>query len=149
MDKEKSISVLNSFIIINNARIKRYKKASKDTKKSYLKKVFSNFQKTSQRCKTELKKEIIKLGGIPVEDRSNKGSLNNFWFNLKNIFIYKDLNDVIYSCERNETIVMQSYYEAIYNNFGSLSMKQQVMLNNQYLLINVDHDKMKSFKSAF
>jgi hypothetical protein len=24
--------------------------------------------------------------------------------------------------------------------------KQQVMLNNQYLLINVDHDKMKSFK---
>jgi hypothetical protein len=32
MDKEKSITVLNSFIIINNARIKRYKKASKDTK---------------------------------------------------------------------------------------------------------------------
>jgi hypothetical protein len=44
---------------------------------------------------------------------------------------------------------MQSYYEAIYNNFGSLSMKQQVMLNDQYLLINVDHDKIRIFQSAF
>jgi len=149
MDKEKSITVLNSFIIINNARIKRYKKASKDTEKSYLKKVFTNFQITSQRCKTELKKEIIKLGGTPVEDRTHNRSIHNFWFNLKNIFIHKDLNDVLYSCERNETIVMQSYYEAIYNNFGSLSSKQQIMLNDQYLLINVDHDKMKSFQSAF
>jgi hypothetical protein len=33
MDKEKSITVLNSFIIINNG-IKRYKKASKDYLKS-------------------------------------------------------------------------------------------------------------------
>jgi len=149
MDKEKSITVLNSFIIINNARIKRYKKASNDTEKSNLKKIFTNFQITSQRCKTELKKEILKLGGTSVEDRTHTGSIHNFWFNLKNIFIHKDLNDVIYSCERNEAIVIQSYYEAIYNNFGSLSNKQQIMLNDQYLLINVDHDKMKSFQSAF
>lgn len=149
MNKEKSIIVLNSFISINNARIKRYKKASKETEESYLKKVFSNFQVTSQKCKTELKTEIVKLGGTPVEDQTNKGYFSAMWFNLKNIFIYKDLNDVIYSCERNERIVIQSYYEAIYNNFGSLSTKQQIMLNNQYLLINIDNDQMKSCKRAF
>jgi uncharacterized protein (TIGR02284 family) len=149
MDTVKSIDVLNSFIIINNARIKRYKNASKDTEESYLKKVFINFQITSQRCKTELIKEIIKLGGTPVEDRTSKRYFYTIWFNLKNMFIYKDLNDVISSCERNETIVIRSYYEAIYNNSGNLSMKQQIMLNEHYLLINIDHDKMQSFKNHF
>jgi hypothetical protein len=38
MDKKKSITVLNSFIIINNARIKRYKKASKE--KNHLKSIY-------------------------------------------------------------------------------------------------------------
>jgi hypothetical protein len=40
---------------------------------------------------------------------------------------------------------MQSYYEAIYNNFD-LFHEATSMLNEQYLLINVDHDKMQSFK---
>ncbi|MEZ7498575.1 DUF2383 domain-containing protein [Flavobacterium sp. Arc3] len=148
MDTEKSIIVLNSFISINNARIQRYKEAAKDTEESHLKKVFSNFQVTSEKIKTELKKEIIKLGGNPVENQTNKRYFYSIWFNLKNIFVYKDLDDVIYSSERNETIVIQSYYEAIYNNFESLSTKQQIMLNEQYLLINVDYAKMKSYKRA-
>jgi hypothetical protein len=46
--------------------------------------------------------------------------------------------------KENETIVMQSYYEAIYNN---LDLRESaIMLNEQYLLINVDHDKMQSLK---
>jgi hypothetical protein len=59
--------------------IKRLQKIQKIVfKKKYLP-IF----KKQVRCKTELKKEIIKLGGTPVEDGSNKGYLIIFWFNLK------------------------------------------------------------------
>jgi uncharacterized protein (TIGR02284 family) len=146
MDTEKTISVLNSFIIINNARINRYKIASTDTEESFLKKVFSNFQKTSQACKRELIIEIIKLGGTPVEEENSKGFLYKLWLKTTKILISKDSNDIIYSCERNENIIIKTYYEAIYNNFGYLSSNQKAMLNDQYFLINNDHDKMKSLK---
>ncbi|NGY38822.1 PA2169 family four-helix-bundle protein [Flavobacterium sp. XN-5] len=149
MDTEKSINLLNSFIIINNARIKRYKNASKEAKQAYLKKVFENFQITSQRCKSELKQEIIKLGGTPAKDRSNQGYFHSIWYYFLHKLIEKDLHDVIYSCVRNETIVIQSYYEGIYNNLECLSIQQQTMLNEQYLRLNVERDKMQSYRSAF
>jgi hypothetical protein len=57
-------------------------------------------------------KEIIKLGELLLKTTS-KRYFYTIWFNLKNMFIYKDLNDVIYSCERNETIVI-THYEAWY-----------------------------------
>ena len=149
MNTEKTISVLNSFIIINNARIKRYKTASKDTEESFLKKTFKNFQKTSQMCKNELRKEIVKLGGTPIEEINTEGFFYNFWKKITKNLISKDSNDIIYSCERNENIIIQTYYEAIYNNLGYLTNKQKAMLNDQYFLINDDHDKMKSFKNIF
>ncbi|WP_367753626.1 PA2169 family four-helix-bundle protein [Flavobacterium sp. WC2421] len=144
MDNEKAISVLNSFIVINNARIKRYKWASTDSKESFLKKTFMSFQKTSLACKKELRKEIIKLGGTPIEEKSKNTLLHHFWLKFTKFVFNTDLNNIIYSCERNESIIIQSYYEAIYSNLGNLNYKQKAMLNNQYFLINDDHDKMKS-----
>lgn len=146
MNTEKTISVLNSFIIINNARIKRYQAASTETQESFLKKTFNNFQKTSQECKNELRKEIIKLGGTPIEEKSIQDMFYNLWLKISKLLIYKDLNDIIYACERNENIIIQAYYEAIYTNLGYLTGKQKAMLNDQYYLINDDNDRMKSLK---
>lgn len=146
MDTEKTISVLNSFIIINNARIFRYKKAMIDSKESFLKKTFMNFQKTSLACKRELRKEIIKLGGTPIEEKKETKIVRNFWLKLLKLFVYNDLSHIIYSCERNDSIIIQSYYEAIYSNLGNLTNKQKAMLNHQYFLIHNDHDKMRSLK---
>lgn len=146
MDNEKTISVLNSFIIINDARIKRYKTAYIDTEESFLKKTFKNFQNTSQACKRELRAEIIKLGGTPVVEQNIEGLFHRFWLKISKLLISKDSNDIIYCCERNENIIIQTYYEAIYNNLGYLTNKQKVMLNAQYYLINDDHNMMKSLK---
>lgn len=149
MNTKKTIKVLNSFIIINNARIKRYKAAVTDTKQTFLKKAFNNFQKTSQACKMELSKEIIKLGGTPVEEKNAKNFFYDLWQKTTKILVSKDSNDIIYTCERNENIIIKTYYEAIYNNLGYLTNKQKAMLNDQYFSINDDHDKMKSLKNIF
>lgn len=147
MNTEKTISVLNSFIVINNSRIKRYKTASKDAEESFFKKAFLNFQKTSLTCKKELSSEIIKLGGTPVEEKNIDSLFNTFCSKLTKLLIYKDLNDIIYSCERNENIIIRTYYEAIYNNLGYLTKKHKVMLNDQCFLIKDDHNQMKSIKN--
>jgi hypothetical protein len=49
----------------------------------YLEQVFTNFKISIQRCKTELIKEIIKLGGIPDEDSGDKGYFKTVSFNFK------------------------------------------------------------------
>tara|TARA_R110002126_G_scaffold29853_1_gene98175 strand:+ start:1736 stop:2194 length:459 start_codon:yes stop_codon:yes gene_type:complete len=146
MDNQKTISILNSFIIINNARINRYKSASIDSKESFLKKTFVSFKKTSLACKKELIKEIIKLGDTPIEEKSKNSLLHRFWLKFTKFVFNTDLSNIIYSCERNESIIIQSYYEAIYSHLGNLNNKQKTMLNNQYFLINGDHDKMKSLR---
>ena len=59
MNTESAIKLLNSFIIINNDRIERYKLAAQDIESYSLKNAFQNFQKTSQKCNAELSNEII------------------------------------------------------------------------------------------
>jgi hypothetical protein len=87
------------------------------------------------------------LGGTPVED-NNKEYLCAIWFNLKKLFVYKGLNNVINYCEINDTIIIQPCYEAIYNSSEFLSMQQQIMLNEHYLLIDSDRDRMQTFKNV-
>lgn len=149
MNKETAINVLNSFIVINNDRIERYKVASKDINNYSLKKAFDNYQKTSQNCKIELSKEIIKLGGTPLSNKSSFNLLSKFWLSVKNNFIYKDIQKLIRSCELNENKVMQTYYETIYSNLELLSDNQQLMLSEQYFSINTEHYEIKSFKDTF
>ncbi|MGO4822276.1 MULTISPECIES: PA2169 family four-helix-bundle protein [unclassified Flavobacterium] len=148
MNKITAIDVLNSFIIINNDRIIKYKAAAQDIKNYSLKKAFTDFQKTSQQCKLELSKEIIKLGGTPVEDKGFSNTILTLWSTIKNSLIYKDLTDIIINCERNEDKVMQKYYDTIYNNLGLLNDNQQIMLSEQYFSINTDHYEIKSLKNS-
>jgi uncharacterized protein (TIGR02284 family) len=148
MNKTTAIDVLNSFIILNNDRIKRYKVAAQDIKNYSLKKAFNDFQKTSQQCKLELSKEIIKLGGTPFEEKSFYSTVLTLWGHIKNSLIYKDLTDIIVNCERNEDKVMQKYYDTIYNNIGLLNDNQQIMLSEQYFSINTDHYEIKSLKNS-
>ncbi|MBE0393322.1 uncharacterized protein (TIGR02284 family) [Flavobacterium sp. 7E] len=149
MNPEIAINVLNSFIIINNDRIERYKVASRDITNYSLKKAFENFQKTSQKCKMELSKEIIKLGGTPLQDKSSFNSVSKFWLAVKNNFIYKDIKKLISSCEINENEVMKTYYDTIYSNRDLLTDNQQLMLSEQYFSINTEHYEIKSFKDNF
>lgn len=147
MNKESAINVLNSFILINNDRIQRYKLASKDIKHYSLKAAFNNFQKTSQKCNAELSKEIIKLGGTPLHDKSSFNAVSKIWMAIKNNFIYKDIKKLILSCEFNENKVMQTYYDTIYSNRDLLSDNQQIMLSEQYFSINTEHYEIKSMKT--
>ncbi len=147
MNTESAIKVLNSFIIINNDRIERYKVAAQDIENYSLKSAFQNFQKTSQKCNAELSNEIIKLGGTPLSTESSFNTFGKIWLAIKNNFIYKDLKKLITSIEFSENEVMQRYYSTIDSNREDLSDNQQLMLSEQYFSINTEHYEIKSLKS--
>ncbi|NRT12635.1 PA2169 family four-helix-bundle protein [Flavobacterium sp. 14A] len=147
MNTESAIKVLNSFIIINNDRIERYKVAAQDIENYSLKSAFQNFQKTSQKCNAELSNEIIKLGGTPLSTESSFNTFGKIWLAIKNNFIYKDLKKLITSIEFSENEVMQRYYNTIDSNREDLSDNQQLMLSEQYFSINTEHYEIKSLKS--
>jgi uncharacterized protein (TIGR02284 family) len=148
MNIDKSIEVLNTLVEINNDRIEVYKIASKGTEKYGLKNMFFEFQQTSQKCKSELVKEIKKLGGIPIESIKINGFLFKFWINLKAYFICKDYKDIINSCESHEQRAEQHYSDVLIHSLESLNFEQQIMLRKQYLLINVDNNKIRVLRDV-
>lgn len=148
MNIDKSIEVLNTLVEINNDRIEGYKSASKATEKYGLKNMFFEFQQTSQKCKSELIKEIKKLGGTPKETVKINGFFFKFWINLKTYFICKDCKDIINSCESHEQRAEQHYSDVLIHNLESLNFEQQIMLRKQYLLINVDNNKIRVLRDV-
>lgn len=142
MDTNKSIEVLNTLVEINNDRIEGYKTALNSTEKKGLKKLFLEFQQTSLKCKSELIKEIEKLGGNPRDNYKNNNRFSKFWINLKASLICKDSQDVINYCESYEHIAGQYYKNALVFKMKHLSFDQQIMLRKQYSLITIDNSRI-------
>lgn len=146
MDNEKSIDALNKLIEINNDRIEGYETALKETEEEDLKTMFSQFAKTSQKCKQELLNEIQKLGGTPTEGTRTTGKFFRVWMDVKAALTGKDRKLILDSCEYGEDQAVDTYKNALEDNMEDLTAEQQNLLKAQYALIKADHDKVKSMR---
>ena len=70
---EKTISLLNGLIEINNDRIEGYERAAKETDESDLKSLFMSMADESRGHRSELISEVIGLGGTPAEGTTASG----------------------------------------------------------------------------
>ncbi|MFV8370038.1 ferritin-like domain-containing protein [Flavobacterium sp. LB2R40] len=145
MNTEKSISILNSLIQINNDRIEGYETASKEADETDLKTLFSHFTETSLKCKAELVAEVKKLGGEPKEGTTTSGKFYRVWMDIKSAITGSDRKAIINSCEYGEDVAVQTYLDALKES-ENLSSDQVMMLKQQHLLIKADHDKVKHLK---
>ncbi len=148
MDKDKTIDVLNSLIEINNDRIEGYETASKETKDSDLKTLFSHLIQTSEKCKTELINEVQKLGGEPIEGTKISGSFFRAWMDVKAALTGNDRKTILNSCEIGEDVAVETYNKALKNNLEDITTEHQTMLIKQYALIKADHDRIKNLRDT-
>ncbi len=146
MNKEKSIEVLNTLIEINNDRIEGYDTASKETQESDLKDLFSQFSKTSKKCKEELEQEVRKLGGKPAAGTKTTGKFYRVWMDVKASLTSKDRKKILESCEFGEDVAVDTYKKVLQNNTEDISKEQSVMINTQYAAIKADHNKVKNLR---
>ena len=148
MENEKTIAVLNTLITINNDRIEGYETAAKETEEQDLKALFAKFSSTSQKCKNELKNEVIKLGGTPAEGTMTSGKFFRVWMDVKAALTGKDRKAILNSCEYGEDMAKDTYKKALENDLESLNAEQQAMIKEQYTLLVADHDKVKMMRDA-
>jgi uncharacterized protein (TIGR02284 family) len=143
---EDSVEVLNNLLEINNDRIEGYNHASKETDESDLKKLFSRFAETSEDFKEVLTAEIQNLGGIPVEGTRTSGKLFRTWMDIKASLTNKDRKGILNSCEFGEDVAVKNYEDALKNN--NIESHIYDLINKQYAIIKVDHDKIRNLRDA-
>jgi len=148
MNKEKSIAVLNTLIEINNDRIEGYTSASKETKETELKSVFSKFANTSEKCREELVSEVKKLGGTPAKGTTTTGKFFRIWMDVKAALTLKDRESILNSCEYGEDNAVDTYKKELKDNVADISPAQLSMLKAQLELIEADHDEVKQMRDV-
>ncbi|TCO11082.1 PA2169 family four-helix-bundle protein [Natronoflexus pectinivorans] len=147
-ENEKAIAVLNSLITINNDRIKGYETASKETEEPDLKALFRQFISTSQKCKQELVKEVITLGGEETEETKTIGKFFRVWMDAKAALTGKNSKAILNACEYGEDKALDTYDKALKNELKQIKTEQQVMINAQKLMLKADHDHLKKLRDT-
>ena len=148
MEKEKTIEVLNTLIIINNDRIEGYETAAKETNEYDLKNLFSQLASNSRRIKQELTSEVTKLGGQAEEGTKTTGKFFRVWMDVKSALTGNDRKAILSSCEFGEDHAVQTYKDVLRNNLSDITAVQQTLINAQYALIKTDHDKVKNMRDS-
>jgi uncharacterized protein (TIGR02284 family) len=140
MDKEKSIDVLNTLIVINNDRIEGYQTASEETQEADLKDLFHQLIRTSEKNKSELIVEMHKLGGTPEEGTKTTGKIYRAWMDLKALVTGNERVSILNSCEYGEGVAIDTYVDALDDNLEDLMAEQQMMLQAQCAALKADRE---------
>ena len=143
MENVQRIEVLNSLIQINNDRIEGYETAANETDELELKTTFNKLSHTSHLCKKDLTDTVIKLGGTPTESTKITGKFFRVWMEVKTALTNKDRKAILNSCEYGEDAALEVYNDVINDDSALLSDNQQAMIQSQYRLLKIDHDKIK------
>lgn len=148
METKKTIDVLNKLLEINNDRIEGYETASKETSDHELKTLFAKFARTSNKCRQELREEIVRLGGTPTDDTKTTGKFFRVWMDVKAAFTGNDRKTIFNSCEFGEDHAVDTYEDVLKNDLENLSSEQQALIKAEFTAIKSDHDTVKSMRDA-
>jgi len=147
MENEKSISVLNQLIEINNDRVEGYETAAKETNDISLQTLFAGLQTTSQDNLTELRAEVVRLGGTPEEGTRVTGKFFRAWMDVKAALTGNDRQGILNSCEFGEDKALETY-EDVLEDTADLSADHVAIIREQQTKLRADHDRVKALRDA-
>lgn len=145
MDNSKRISTLNSLIEINNDRIEGYETASKETNDADLQGLFATLKSTSYNNLTELRSEVLRLGGDVEEGTRTTGKFFRVWMDVKAALTGNDRGVILDSCEFGEDKALEAYDDALENS-QDLPFEYIALIRNQQAQLRADHDRVKALR---
>jgi uncharacterized protein (TIGR02284 family) len=148
MENNKTIGVLNDLVEINNDRIIGYETAIKEVEDSELQHLFKTFIGTSEKCASDLRKEIVKLGGETETGTRNTGKLHRLWMDFKNTFSENNKASVLDSCEFGDDTAVTTYQDALKNNVDELDIHISTIISTQEDLIKSELLEIQKLKLA-
>lgn len=148
MEENKKITgILNDLIQINNDRVVGYEKAIDELKESDsdLKMLFGRYTSESRQFVTELKQEVIRLGGDPTKGTTNSGKVYRVWMDLKAAITGKDRKTILDNCEFGEDAAQKAYDTAL-NADVDLEPTLRELIVRQKAQLRLGHDEVKRLR---
>ena len=143
---DKTISLLNDLIQINNDRIEGYEKAAKETTEPELKSLFNHMAQESQKNKNELIAEVTGLGGVPAEGTTASGKVYRAWMDIKAALAGRDRKAILASCEFGEDAALEAYRDVLKSEQFANKSREIVILQQNHL--QQSHDKIKLLRDT-
>lgn len=146
---EKLVEVLNDLIEINNDRITGYEKAADETKDADidLQAIFHKMADESREYKSELVKEVTRLGGEPSTGTTNSGKIYRVWMDVKATFTGKDRQAILESCEFGEDAAQKAYKLALESD-ADIDVDTRQLITSQQSSLKSSHDIIKKYRDA-
>jgi uncharacterized protein (TIGR02284 family) len=143
---EKSVSVLNDLIEINNDRIAGFEKALADIndENADLKLLFQEYATQSRKNSQELTALAATYTADIETGTSISGGLHRAWIDVKSIFGGSDRESILNEAERGEDAIKAAYKTALTE--GELSADALSTVTAQSLEIKAAHDKIKALR---
>jgi len=147
-NNEKTISILNDLIEINNDRVNGFEKAIEDINDVNLdlKILFENYISESKKYAGELSTIVAKLGGNPESGSSISGGLHRAWIDVKALFGGTDRKSILSEAERGEDAIKKAYKEALED--PEFAPELIANIAEQAKGINEAHDKIKALRDS-
>ena len=147
-NQEKTVSVLNDLIEINNDRADGFENASGNLKDQNvdLKAIFDKLASESRKNVIELAGLVGGRGDKPESGNSISGTLHRAWIDIKATFGGDDRHSILAECERGEDAIKKSYKDALQEN--DLGTEVRDILLNQQQGVNAGHDTIKALRDA-
>lgn len=144
INKEKTITVLNTLIETNTDRMECFQTALKETEEKDLKILFSKFKKTSKHFKSELETEVRSMGVTPGKGTDTTCKECTTQTGVKVSLMRRDRKAILSSCEQAEGAAIETYNYVLKNNLEDINPEQHTIISAQHALMRADHDKLKN-----
>ncbi|MGL5112974.1 MAG: ferritin-like domain-containing protein [Flavobacterium sp.] len=148
MDNTKTMAAFNTLIVINNDRIEGYKTAEAEARETDLKMLFSDLMETSVQNRVALVAKVKRLGGTPDEGTRVTGKFFRVWMDVKSALSGNDRKTILDSCEYGEDVILEVYNKILMEDHQDCSSADLELLQKQYALLQLDHDKVKALRDV-
>ncbi|MEO8147537.1 MAG: PA2169 family four-helix-bundle protein [Bacteroidia bacterium] len=143
---EKTVSLLNSLIEINNDRIEGYDKANSEVENHELKALFARLADESRQHRSELISEVVNNGGAPTEGNTLAGKFFRAWMDIKTALTNHDMKAVIRLCEFGEDAALEVYDNVLNDN--DLPFHARGFVIRQRTVLQKSHDHIKRLRDG-
>jgi uncharacterized protein (TIGR02284 family) len=115
MSKQNSqtIELLNELIVTCKDGEKGYREASEGIQNPFYCMMFNEYSRQRSKFASELKAQVVMLGGEPDRKGTVKGALHRGWMNLKNAIAGHDDDLIVDECRRGEDLAIKQYKDAL------------------------------------
>lgn len=143
---EKTVSLLNGLIEINNDRIDGYEKAAKEIEDSELQSLFNDLANDSRQYRSELVSTVVSHGGKPAEGNTTAGKVYHAWMDIKAAITGHDTKAIVGSCEFGEDAALEAYDDVIKEEGLSTAAREAV--TRERARIKQSHDRIKILRDS-